>query len=93
MFTLARNYLAASITVEMSPLFLLSPNLFVNLDDPSALAQLVAQCDVRQNLLLMAALNLPIGPAGSEYGGIESPVEGRYFSSDPGLFAQLAWYF
>lgn len=93
LFTLARNYLAASVTVEMNPLFLLIPNLFVNLDDPSALAQLVAQCDVRQNLLFMAALNLPIGPAGSEYGGIESPVEGRYFSSGPGLFAQLAWYF
>ncbi|MCW8873845.1 MAG: hypothetical protein OQK01_14630 [Xanthomonadales bacterium] len=93
LFTLARNYLALSATIEMSPLFLLTPNLFVNLDDPSALAQLVAQCDVRQNLLFIAALNIPIGPAGSEYGGIESPVDGRYFASGPGLFAQIAWYF
>ncbi len=59
----------------------------------SALAQLVAQFDVRQNFLFMAALNVPVGPAGSEYGGIESPIDGKYFSSGPGLFAQLAWYF
>jgi hypothetical protein len=93
LFTLARNYLALSATIEMNPLFLLIPNLFVNLDDPSALAQLVAQFDVRQNFLFMAALNVPVGPAGSEYGGIESPIDGKYFSSGPGLFAQLAWYF
>jgi len=93
LFTLARKYLALSGTIEMNPLFLLTPSLFVNLEDPSALAQLVAQFDVSQNLLFIAALNIPVGPAGSEYGGIESPVEGRYFSSGPGLFAQLAWYF
>jgi len=93
LYTLARNYLAASATVEMTPLFQLTPTLFLNLDDPSALAQLVAQYDVRQDFLLRAALNLPIGPPGSEYGGIESPVEGQYLSSGPGLFAQLAWYF
>ncbi len=55
----------------MNPLFLLTPNLFVNLDDPSALAQLVAQCDIKQDLLFIAALNIPIGPDGTEYGGIE----------------------
>jgi hypothetical protein len=92
-FTLARNYLAASATIEMNPLFLLIPTLFVNLDDPSALAQLVTQCDLKQDLLFIAALNIPIGPDGSEYGGIESSIDGRYFSSGPGVFAQLAWYF
>jgi len=93
LFTLARQYFAASVTIEANPLLLLTPNVFVNLEDPSALAQLVLQYDIAQDLLLQAALNLPIGPSGSEYGGIESETPERYLSSGPGLFAQLAWYF
>jgi hypothetical protein len=93
LFTLARHYVAASATVEVNPLFLLIPNFFINLEDPSTLAQLVAQYDWKQNLQVLAALNFPIGPDGSEYGGIEAPVEGLYFSTGPSLFAQLAWYF
>ena len=93
LFTLARNYLAASATIEMTPLFMLIPNFFINLEDPSALAQFVAQYDWKQDLLLLAALNIPIGPDGSEYGGIEAPVEGLYFSTGASVFVQLAWYF
>ena len=93
LYTLGRDYAGASLTVELTPLFQLSPNLFVNLGDPSALAQLVARYDLRQDLLLLAALNLPLGPAGSEYGGIETPVEGRCLSTGAGLFVQLALYF
>jgi hypothetical protein len=93
LFTLARHYIAVSATVEMSPLLMLIPNVFVNLEDPSALAQLVVQYDWKQNLMVLAALNLPIGPDGSEYGGIESPADGQYFSTGPSIFAQLAWYF
>ena len=42
---------------------------------------------------MLCALNLPLGPNGSEYGGIQSPVTGAYFSTGVSLFAQLAWYF
>jgi hypothetical protein len=93
LFTLARHYIAASATVELTPLFVLIPNFFVNLEDPSALAQVVVQYDWKQNLLVLGALNIPIGPNGTEYGGIEAPIEGYYFSTGPSLFAQLAWYF
>jgi hypothetical protein len=93
LFTLARHYIAASATVELTPLFVLIPNFFVNLEDPSALAQVVVQYDWKQNLLVLGALNIPIGPNGTEYGGIEAPIEGHYFSTGPSLFAQLAWYF
>ena len=93
LYTLGRQYLAASATLEITPLFLLSPNLFINLEDPSALAQIVAQFDVRQDLMLLCALNFPVGPRGSEYGGIAVPAADRYLSSGPALFAQLAWYF
>lgn len=93
LFTLARHYLAASATIEMTPLFMLIPNIFVNMEDPSALAQVVVQYDWKQNLLLLGSLNVPIGSDGTEYGGIEAPLDGMYFSSGPSLFAQLAWYF
>ena len=79
--------------IEVTPLFRLTPNLFVNLEDPSALVQVVAQYDWRQNLQVLAALNIPAGSDGTEYGGIESPIDGLYLSTDASLFAQLAWYF
>ena len=93
LFTLARDYLAVSASIEVSPLFMLIPNIFVNLEDPSSLVQVVAQYDWKQNLQILAAVNIPVGPDGSEYGGIEAPMEGQYFSTGPGLFAQLAWYY
>jgi hypothetical protein len=92
-FTLARNYLAASATIEVNPLLRLIPNLFINMEDPSTLAQLVAQYDWKQNLQILTAVNIPIGPDGSEYGGIDAPAENLYFSTGAGFFAQLAWYY
>jgi hypothetical protein len=93
LYTLARNYLGASVTLELTPLVLLVPALFINLDDPSALVQVALQYGLSQDVDLLCAINLPLGPNGTEYGGIPAPVEGYYLSTDAGLFAQLAWYF
>ena len=92
-FNLGRHYLGAGATVEISPLFILGPNIFVNLTDPSALAQLVMTYDWKQDLQVLAALNVPIGSKGSEYRGIEVQQPGLYISTGPSIFAQLAWYF
>lgn len=93
LFTLGRNYVVTSVVVELTPLFLLTPNFFTNLDDPSALVQLVGQYDFAQNFLMLAAINAPIGAPGTEYGGIDSGIDGLYLSSGPSLYLQLAWYF
>lgn len=93
LYNLGRHYLGASVTVEVTPLFNFTPNVFVNLTDPSALAQLVFSYDWKQDFQVLGALNFPIGPDGSEYGGIESTEPGLYVSNGPSLFAQLAWYF
>ena len=93
LFNLGRHYLGASVSFEMTPLFNLTPNIFINLEDPSALAQLVLSYDWKQDLQLLGALNFPIGPDGSEYGGIGAAQEGSYLSTGPSLFIQLAWYF
>jgi hypothetical protein len=93
LYSIGRHYLAGSVLIEMTPLWLLTPNVFLNVEDGSALVQLVTQNDLRENLAFLGSLNVPIGPSGTEYGGIESPISGRYFSSDVSLFAQIAWYF
>jgi hypothetical protein len=93
LFTLGRHYVAVSMLVEMTPLFTLTPNIFVNADDGSALVQVVAQWSFRQDWQLLASLNVPVGPDGSEYGGLETGVEGLTLASGPAVFTQLAWYF
>ena len=92
-FTLGRQYLAAGATIELTPLWLLTPNLFANLDDGSALLQVVTRNSLSDNVEFLGALNLPMGPNGSEYGGIGTPIPGIYLSSNFSIFAQIAWYF
>jgi hypothetical protein len=92
-FTLGRAYLGLSATVEVTPLLLVTPNAFVNLEDPSALLQVVVQADLAQDLRLVASASLPMGPDGSEFGGIESGLPGRTLGAGPQLFVQLARYF
>ena len=55
--------------------------------------QIVTRYNLGENLEFLGALNIPIGPDGTEYGEIESGVEGIYFSTNASLFAQFAWYF
>jgi hypothetical protein len=93
LFTLGENYLAAAATMELTPLWLLTSTLFVNLDDDSCLLQLFSRHDLEQDLQLLLALNLPRGDDGSEFGGIDSGVAGRPLAVGATLFAQLAWYF
>jgi len=92
LFNLGRHYLALSAMIEVSPLFLLTPNLFVNLTDPSALVQLVLQNDLRENLLLWSAIAVPVGADGTEFGGAASEIPGLYLSAGPSVSVQLVWY-
>jgi hypothetical protein len=91
-FTTGRNYLALSATVEVTPLFNLTPNILLNVTDPSALVQLVFQNDLRENLSLLSAFNLPLGADGTEFGGASSGIPGLYLSTGPSASVQLMWY-
>lgn len=93
LFNLARHYLGASVSFEMTPLLNLTPNIFVNIIDPSALAQFILSYDWKQDIQVLVSLSIPIGPDGTEYGGIEAARPELYVSTGPSLFAQLAWYF
>lgn len=91
--SLGRNYLAGGLTIEMTPLWQLLPNLFVNVADPSALMQFVSQHSLGDNAVFLGAVNVPLGANGTEYGGVGTGTDGVYFSTDASLFAQFAWYF
>jgi len=91
-FTLGRHYLAGSVLIEMTPLWTLTPTVLVNVADPSALLQLVTSFSLTDNTTFLGSLNLPVGPNGSEFGGIDAGT-GQYLARGPGVFAQLAWYF
>lgn len=92
-FTLGRHYLAGTVTVEVTPLWTVTPVMLMNLQDPSALLQFVAQGSLSDNILVIGTLSVPVGPSGSEFGGIDAGVPGRYLSTGPSVFAQFAWYF
>ena len=93
LFTLGRHYVVASAMIEMTPLWMLTPNVFINASDGSFLAQLVSNYDLRQDWQLLVAIGVPVGATGTEYGGIDSAVAGKQLSTEFNLFAQLAWYF
>ena len=93
LFAAGRHYVAGSIMIEMSPLWNLTPTLLANVGDPSGLFQLVTTYSLADNMTLLGSINVPLGPNGSEFGGIGSTVPGRYLSSDAGFFAQFAVYF
>jgi hypothetical protein len=93
LFTLGRNYLAGTLMLEVSPLLNFTPNLFLNLEDQSFLAQLAGTWDFRQNWQLLFALNVPVGDNGTEFGGFESSIEGVNLAPGTAVFAQMAYYF
>lgn len=93
LFTIGRNYLVGSLTIEATPLLLLTPNLFINLDDPSALIQFTGYYDWKQNLNFLAGLAIPVGAAGTEFGGIPTGLPGVYLSSGSSVYAKLSYFF
>ncbi len=93
LFSIGRHYLAGSVMIEMTPLWTLTPTVLANLSDPSGLFQLVTNYSVADNMTFLASINVPLGPKGTEFGGIDAGQQDRYLAGGAGLFAQFAWYF
>jgi len=87
------SYVAASLMIEMSPLWMVTPTVISNASDQSALLQLVTQYSLSDNMTFLGSANIPLGANGTEFGGPESGLPNRYLSFDLAVFAQLAWYF
>ena len=93
LFTIGRHYVAGSLALEVTPLLNLTPNVFINLGDQSALVQLIAQWDLAQNWQVLGSLNLPVGAEGTEFGGLKIGREDLALSAGPSLFVQVGFYF
>lgn len=93
LFTLGREYLSASAVIEITPLCLMRPAIYINLSDDSVLFQIVGQYDFQQNLRIIGAFILPIGEDRTEFGGISGSNDDYFFSRQWSLYGQLAWYF
>jgi len=93
LYTLARDYCAAGLDAELTPLFHLKPTALVNLDDGSGVLQVNLTYDWTESVQLLGGVDLPWGGRGSEYGGV--PVPGTPWVSGAGrrTFVQVGWYF
>jgi len=93
LYTIGRHYLGLAATVELTPLWLATPTLLLNLDDQSALLQLGSRYDLAQNWHFIGALNLPLGSKSTEYGGLRiGSGSTNTIATDGGFYAQLAFY-
>lgn len=93
LYTTGRQYIAGSLTIEMTPLLNLRPGVFVNLSDQSSLWQWVLQFDPSQNVQLLGSINIPVGSKGTEFGGFYSPPADVQLSRGAAITLQMAWYF
>jgi hypothetical protein len=94
LFSLRRDYFAAGLTLEASPLLNISPTLILNLDDGSAFALLAATYSLADNLTLVAGAQAALGAAGTEFGGLPlSPANPLTVAAPSRLYLQLRRYF
>ena len=94
LFNTRQDYLAAGLTLQVTPLLNLSPTLIANLDDASAFALLAATWSFGDNLTLAAGFQVPIGPARTEFGRLPiAPAGARVLASPGQIYLQLRRYF
>ncbi len=92
-FTLGQHYIAAGLTVELTPRWLYNLLIINNINDNSWLSQSTASFDWKQDLALLIGMNLPIADDGTEFGGIETAVANVYQGGGRSLFLQLTYYY
>ncbi|GMR03748.1 MAG: hypothetical protein BMS9Abin22_251 [Gammaproteobacteria bacterium] len=93
LFTLGRDNAALGLRIEISPLFNLFNNLIWNLNDGSIFYQLRSVYDWKQNVQIMAGINLPLGNRGDEYGGIPTAVPGTFAAPGRSVYVRVGYFF
>ncbi len=93
-FNLRRDYLAGGLTLEVNPLLSVSPSVIADLNSPSLYAIFAATYSVEDNLTLIAGIQAPLGPSGSEFGGVRlSPGSQTFVGAPAQVYLQLRRYF
>ncbi len=93
-FVTGRDYLAAGMRLQITPLLEADPTLIVNLDDASSYALAEATYSLTENLNLVAGAQIPMGARRTEFGGIA--VIGAappYYEHPSTVYMQLRQYF
>ena len=94
LFNLRRDYLAAGVTLEYSPLVTLSPTFIADLNDGSLYLLGAATWSLADNLTLVAGAEAPLGARGSEFGGLPLAPGSPVLLSPPSqLYLQIRRYF
>jgi hypothetical protein len=93
-FNTRRDHLAGGMTLEVTPLFNLSPTVLASLDDGSLYAILATTYSLSDNLTLVAGAQAPLGPKDSEFGGMPLVLGGHTVLAPPSQFyLQIRQYF
>jgi hypothetical protein len=93
-FGTRRDYLAAGLTFEATPLLTLSPTIIADLDGPGAFLLAQANYSLGNNLTLVAGAQLPVGRRGSDYGGLPVTRASPVLAAPPArIYIQLRRYF
>lgn len=93
-FNSRQNYLAAGMSLEVTPLFTVSPTMIGGLDDASASALVTATYSLSDDLTLVAGAQAPLGPAETEFGGMPISQGLPTLFAPPGqVFLQVRQYF
>ncbi len=93
-FTVSTDYLALGANVQWTPLLVLKPSVIGNLRDGSALLLGQAVYSLSQNTSLTAGLQWPLGPRGTEYGGLPTVTGASVYTvPERRVYARFSWYF
>lgn len=90
-FLLGRDYLAASLQVEVHPLVNVFLSAIANLRDPSAVLQPRVVWNASDRAEVTAGLDVPVGATGTEFGGFD-PGDGCGTTRAPvSLYVRATW--
>ena len=92
LYNVGQDYAAGGLTIELTPRWQFSPTLFWNLNDGSALWQFGGNYDWKENATVLLGGIVPVGPQGTEFGGI--PLGGgKFYRPATGVYGRIAYYF
>lgn len=93
-FTLRRDYLAAGLTLEVTPLLTAGATVIAGLNDGSVLALASATYSLGDEAVLVVGVQAPAGGPDTEYGGLPLVAGGGALQGPPTrVYLQLRRYF
>jgi len=93
MYLRDRYYASAGVVYELHPLINLNMSFIYNILDSSYVLQPRVEWDIRENMRILAGIDLPEGNLGSEFGGFYDNRGGGVISPAKRIYGQVVLYF